>query len=392
MKGRTMGTHSKQIGAVSLFIVIFTMLLITIVTVSFIRITLQDQQQASNQDLSQSAYDSAQAGVEDGKRAILQYQTICANDMSANHKACSDAAATITSPSCNQGLAGIQTVTGGEVKVQQTQSAGDVTLDQAYTCVTINLQTANYLGSLDASASKVVPLVAPASGSFNTVTLQWFSPQDVGAANNYAVDLLPFGSSVYPLVSPWPANRPSLMRAQLFQVGSSFTLANLDASAPTQSDANTLFLYPSATPANTTKLFTSDSHTTPKAAGNGPQAVTCKTDVSSGGYACSVDLTLPDPINGGTRVAYLRLSALYNKTNYSVTLSNSGSPVKFDGVQPEIDSTGRANDLFRRVQSRVDVTDPAYPDAAVDITGSLCKDFSVTNNVADYVVSPTCTP
>lgn len=387
-----MRVYTKQTGAVSLFIVVFTMLLITIVTVSFIRITLQDQQQASNQDLSQSAYDSAQAGVEDGKRAILQYQTICANDTSPNHKVCSDAAAAISSSTCNQGLAGIETVSGSEVKVQQTQSSGDVTLDQAYTCVTINLQTANYLGSLSASASKVIPLIAPAGSSFNTVSLQWFSPQDVGAANNYAVDLLPFGSTVYPLVAPWPANRPSLMRAQLFQVGSSFTLANLDASTPTQSDANTIFLYPSATPSNTTKLFTSDNHTSPQASGIGPQAVTCKTDVSAGGYACSVDLTLPDPINGGSRVAYLRLSALYNKTNYSVTLSNSGAPIKFDGVQPEIDSTGRANDLFRRVQSRVDVTDPAYPDTAVDITSSLCKDFSVTNNTADYVASNACSP
>jgi len=383
--------NTKQYGAVSLFIVIFSMLLITIVTVSFIRIMLQDQQQASTQDLSQSAYDSAQAGVEDAKRAILQYQSICAT---GTQTACDNAAAVLKSTDCNAGLAGIQTyVPGSEVQVQQTQSAGDVSLNQAYTCVTINLQTPDYIGVLPANASKVIPLVVPAGSTFNTVTIQWFASQDLGASSNSAVDLQPLNSTVTPLLTAWPANRPSVMRAELMQVGSSFTLNNFDNSAGGQSDVNTLFLYPSANQADTQTSFSVDQRKT-KNALSGAQLVTCKASLSSGGYACSINITLPDPINGGARTAYLRLTPLYNKTNYKVILSNGDltNPTLFNGVQPEVDSTGRANDLFRRVQSRVEVVDPAFPDAAVDITGSFCKDFSVTNLTTDYNQSSACSP
>ena len=57
-------------------------------------------------------------------------------------------------------------------------------------------------------------------------------------------------------------------------------------------------------------------------------------------------------------------------------------------VQPKIDSTGRAADVFRRVEASVELTDPndvmLYPRATVDTTGSFCKSFVVTDNLNDY--------
>jgi Tfp pilus assembly protein PilX len=393
-KGISMTQNDRQKGAVSLFIVIFATLLIAIVTVSFVRIAVRDQQQATTADLSQSAYDSAQAGVEDAKRALLRYQAICPIDTLAG---CAAERALLTSNTCNDSVRRVVGAVTDEVVVKQ--NSGDTKLDQAYTCVKVALDTTDFTGTLQADGSKLIPLTG--TSAFDTVTLEWYSATDLQSSSDFSVDLQPASSLSQPLFAKnlWTAKRPSVMRAQLMQVGSTFTLTDFnDTNASSQSNANTLFLYPTGTGSNPTTIdsLAFGARDTRKSGTGAPQKVTCSSDLSGGGYACRVQLTLPTPINGGNRTAFLRLSALYNQTNYRISLSQASTTVRFRAVQPQIDVTGRANDLFRRLQTRVESNDNfPYPDATVDITGSLCKDFSVTDTTANYAALnalSTCTP
>lgn len=408
-----------QSGAVSLFVVIFATLLITVVTVSFLRLMVNDQSQASKNDLSQSAYDSAQAGVEDAKRALIRYQTVCANDGAT---ACDQLATKINTASCNNALelsgvipAGSSDATGqagktGEVRVQQSSSSGDQALDQAYTCVTIQLNTDDYVGSLSVNASSLVPLIGVSD--FNTVKVEWFSPEDLGTSANSGSNQISLTGPLpsQPLLdqASWPINRPSILRTQMMQYGSDgFTLGSFDATTSSnQSNANTLFLYPTSSVTASSEAFatrdlrrTSVGGDTPiDQRGDTPLPVHCQSNLSAGGFACSETLTLPDLIGSGARKGFLRLTPLYNAAHFRVTLLNGSAPVQFSSVQPAIDSTGRANDIFRRVVSRVDLIDTSfpYPDGAVDLSsgtgssGGFCKDFAVTDT--SYISSNECTP
>lgn len=386
----------REHGAVSLFIVVFTALLMTVLTVSFVQLMVKDQQQATRSDLSQSAYDSAQAGVEDAKRLLLLNQA-CENDSAGPGVNCAQVAAALSpevggdQTACDTlAQSGLVAETNDETLIQQ--NAGDAALDQAYTCVKIAVNTKDYLGELEANESMVIPLRA--DQPFTSIELSWFSDKDISSQTNDPTVGFPSTGTNVSLPRPgnnWAFNYPALMRAQIIQTGSSFKLSDFnDNAGGGRSNTNTLFLYPSQAGA-TTKSFAIDARQT---AAGAPQPIQCKDSLAGGGYACTVRLNLLAPINGSinNRNAYLHLGALYNKAHFQVKLlSSAGEEVKFANVQPEVDSTGRANDLFRRVLSRVELRGEfTYPDAELDIDGDLCKNFTVTDAASGY--SSTCTP
>lgn len=383
-------TH-KQSGAVSLFVVLFTALLITVVTVSFITLMLKNQQQASDNDLSQSAYDSAMAGVEDAKRALLIWKA-CQESRAAPSVNCAAVEVAIAEKRCDTlsrvGVVGQQ---GNETIIQQGTSGNDQAYNQAYTCVKISTDTADAQGSLTVDTSEMIQLKG--TGAFNTIRISWFQAKDMATAGPVRLPSAPLNKLPQD-TRTWSANTPALLRAQLIQSGDSFSYDDLDgAGNPAgKSNANTLFLYP----ASTGRQLSFRDDDVRRVAAKTPQQVRCQTSALVGGaYACSAEITLPEPINGSVAsrgVALLRLSALYNKTSYKIELLNGSDVVAFNGVAPLIDATGRANDIFRRVEARVGLSDTPFstPEATVDVDGNICKNFLVTDST--YQSTGTCAP
>lgn len=405
-------SRSKEKGAVSLFIVIFVALLITTITVAFVRLMLQSQEQATMNDLSKSALDSAYAGVEDAKRAIVTYREHCGPGGDGTSSAeCVKLTNALNSNSC-QTLqdADISGSPGDkEVLVKQTEgnTGGDAELQQAYTCVKVQMDTPDFLGTLSQNAPKLIPLKS--QKGFNRVNIEWYSQDDLQAASGSgssgtSIDL---GQNdpieqqkpgILPKLADWPNNRPALLRVQLIQFGDTFNLSDFDKDENGQTDNATLFLKPSTIDSTGTGQniidFGSNVRQSQVQVPDQPVLISCNKNFAfnstDGQFACKATLQLPDPIGGNAdnRRAYLRVDEIYNpSTTFSVSLQDQASnPVKFSAVQPMIDSTGRANDLFRRVRARVELESSSIPavQATVDLTGSLCKSFLITDNPNDY--------
>jgi hypothetical protein len=396
----------RQSGAVSIFVVVFAVLLMSVVTISFLRIMTNDQSQAANNDLSLSAYDSALAGVEDAKRALAKYQAICISSPSD----CATWKTNLSSSQCNRGII-YSAVVGsgvgsGEVKIQQSTTSGDQALDQAYTCVTMKLDTDDYVGEVAQNESQLIPLVGQDGQTVSQVQIQWFSKENV--SNEEGTVTVGSVAAPKPLpqqntsVNNWNVNAPPVLRTQFMQTAANeITLTDFDVMEGTNSNSNTLFLYPS-TNGGTTGAFVgrdvrsqkNNPEPQPKDdAVDTPLLARCDAKVSSGNYSCTMTLTIPEPIGAGGRgTAFLRLTPFYNKADFKVTLRNSaGGVINFNGVQPEVDATGRANNVYRRVGARVNLYDTSfpYPDATVDVGSNFCKDFGVTD---DAYIAGECNP
>ena len=380
--------RSDQRGVASLFLVIFAALLFTVITVGFAQMMVADQTNSLNNILSQSAYDSAMAGVEDAKRSIIA----C---VSGNVAA---ACTAVNSGKCysNSYVTG---VASGDT-ILKSQYGNGVEVNQAYTCVKIMMNTPNYLGQLHIDDPILVPLEG--TSIVKSVRIEWQQNGD----SSMPIDTSKFNDPTSACHKSWKnlcsqsawGNAPALLEAQLITPSASFKLQDLDAN---KSAGQTLYLRPynagaSISMASLQSRYTSNATIT-SGSPNTPIAAACSLSAVSSGYACSTTVTGLN-IPAGSNTNFLKLAAIYRGANVRVTLLDaSGNVVDFKAVQPDVDSTGRANDVYRRVDSRLEfgysgigANNPTIPNAAVDLGGSLCKDYAVSTS--GVVQSGGCTP
>ena len=330
----------NQSGSMSLLTVIFLALLLTIVTISFIRLAIIEQRQATDDDLTTRAFYAAESGVEDGKRALALWQS--GGAVNLNEDVCQPA----------------DVVPSGLLSAD---------LSTEYTCQLINLAPGNFLARLDAWEGATIPLNSGGS-AFNRVQIEWHLPeagQPYGVRGNSDTDL--------PTVPDWiSAEYPAMLRTAVFwhDAGATFASSSVDQYA--------LFINPAAS--NAALNSTNDRQVV-----NG----FCQPAVAGGGYACTATVTV---VSSSTTDFYLRLQALYTATDVRVTLfnGNNPNPVLLEDVQAAIDVTGRAGDVYRRIEARVPLTqfDYPFPDIALWSNTDICKAFSVTDDTADYAKTP----
>lgn len=366
---------NTQSGVASIFVVIFFALLLGVITVSFVRIVNQDQQQALNNDLSQSAYDAAKAGVVDANRAIAicnghsgQAKTDC---LAQFENKCSD----LSSFGNSYGL-GLQKIGDTEVRVG---SASDEKLNQSYTCAKIQYVTPSITLSLSNQKMRIIELKS--DQPLNTIGIKWFNTKDAGT--NPGTNIA-FPTPGFPKLatdsSSWGGQAtPPLLRVQFLQSNADgkFDLTNLSNSA------KTTFLYPiSSSPLATDKVaLMVDSRGGVKSLQ--PSRAQCtNAKFTSNQLACEAELIIPATVPG--QKAYLIIEPIYNAATVQVSASDStsGTTAQLQGY-PTIDVTGRAGDLFRRIKTTIDAN--SSPNTSVggddapgfDSTKTFCKNFSV---------------
>ncbi len=376
---------SSKKGVASLYVVIFATILFGVITLSFIRIILSESSQSSNDDLSQSAYDSALAGVEDAKIAVNRYYQ-CINN-GGNPDSCGFN--TLFGGNCDdfklKGYLGYNY--DGEVLIQESDSNNS---DQAYTCVILSNIVSDYRSTLTSDTrTRVVPLGIGAAELANvkTVEFRWYSE-----INGTEFKNLNHNGSLGDINN---ATTPPTISLTLLKTPANFNLNDFNNS--TSMNYSTMILLPSeegdskainALSQNEISLAgNSDKSANGAPIANAPYRIKC----THSEFACTLTLgTDTSPLSfdaGGNAMLIVSLPYGDIVTDFAVTLKDAkGNVIPFENVQVSVDSTGRANQLLRRVESRLDPADIffPYPQYEVELSGtneeSLLKYYWITAN------------
>lgn len=381
--------YQSKKGVASLYAVVFATILFGVITLSFVRIILSEARQSGDDELSQSAYDSALAGVEDAKRAVNAYYA-CLNG--GKGQAYCDANYNPFDATCDQfsrSTSNLKKVLGyqnaeGEIKIQETSTTLDrndeTTTDQAYTCITMSREVEDYRSTLTTDTRVRVIPIGIDSGQLNRVArieFKWFSEN-----NSTTLDRLYKNKA---LMKKSETSNVPVISLTLLYTDAKFTISSFNNSTATNYD--TMILLPSeegadgATDTIGWGSITSAGNSDTK---NEPFSIKC----SKGEFACKASLSVDGHLPAGGN-AVLVASMPYGETvtDFVVTMYDSaGNIINFEGAQISVDSTGRANQLYRRVETRLDPVDSyfPYPQFAAELDGEggseLMKNFWITYN------------
>lgn len=416
-------------GAASFYIVAFSTLILVVIATGFATVIMSEISRTANDDLSQSAYDSALAGIEDAKVAYSNYRrckekgAVAAPSIGPDIT-CGDIINWVENDrNCSMVghiLGKIRKDDNSEVTiggVERTGASGETTTNQAYTCVMLNTDLKDYRTTLD--DNKRVQTLKASMGNGDTndaryIKISWYSVARFvdNTLGNYAE--IYDNRVIFPKITA-NITAPPIVEVQIVQTGTSFSLTDFDITGPgNRTNRATLFL----TPTNNSGLARSGNEgnnyigiwdgstnsvsaekvvkTNDHSVSNKAFSTYCDPNTDKEFY-CNAIIELPDVINGGPRnnnTFMISIALPYQRpnTDFSIELCDNGwncdSPVqlneeketgsesgqkKISNVQIAIDSTGRANDLYRRVEARVETADTTfgagYPYYALEVLG-----------------------
>ena len=460
-------TFRNRRGAASFYIVAFSTLILVVVSTGFATAILSEVTRTNNDDLSQSAYDSALAGVEDAKLAYASYVACKSNSASPE---CANIINQMGSPNCSMvgrmlGRISDDDKGDSEVMISDTveTSSGSVTTqtNQAYTCVKISTALPDYRASLSAETQqRIIQLDGkmydsetgnPVKASdLKAIKLSWYRVRDDIKKTDLNYGLFDNGKVQFtPKKATFLAIAPPMLEVQLIQTAGSFYLSDFDIAVNKDTvalmgsdwarnggvddglkatvnrgcygtsactDRATMYLVPIKKPSaeddsyeqtqggENTISVEQVAKTNDRFSKNKPFGVYCPEDAKSDFY-CTTTIMLPQAV-GGVRSDNTLLFSIYlpygePDTDFALSvLYEKGGALKeamLRDAQILIDSTGRANDLFRRVETRLETADASfdYPMYAMELLGSgndgnVVKKTDIVKREHNFCLSDVC--
>lgn len=410
----------REAGEASMMTVTMYMILFAATAVGFTYIVAQNYRRVTNTTLQNQAKEAANSGVEDAKRLLVK----CYSSGDNAPKYCSLLKEPIENQNCTSLLSSsnknslmndlqIDTEDNGDgsfrTKVGDTSSNNAENLEY-YQCLKASIMTKDLEYSIPAESSIVIPIKLNKNAT--GFSIEWHNTSiSVNGDNPVSNDLehtWKGKSTSIPSKSQWiyaDRNWPAILRLEVasYPKNNSFSindLVNSDTAVtfrPYIIDNRAVGVESGRTGGVSLAYHHIKTRAAPNDDSHGSPLI--KADCKPGrerAYSCKMWVNYPDYTDQqapgtakyflSSRNYFLRISAIYRSTHVKITIpdSDEDKDTYFEGVEPEVEATGRSADSYTRVRSRLkpvytngDNDDTWYPQYTVDTNDKVCKKMNV---------------
>lgn len=337
--------RTSQRGMVSIMTTMVLMIVISLIVLGFAQISRRNQKESLDRQLSTQAFYAAESGINDARKIIDQ----------AVHTG-----GTVTDKTdCGgTGTAGFYVGLSPDI---------DTGRNVKYTCLLVDPTPKTLEYNNLGTTTTIVPVISANSDPISTIKLTWKSKLATATPTTGCGNAV--GSVSFTSVSSWSCGYGVLRFDIVPTAGSFATPADL------ANATMTTFAVPITTSGSGTVGYNSSSNSP-----NNKIGVSCTND--------NCNLT----INGLSQTSYhLRISSLYRDVSLQITATNAGgNTLRIAGAQAVIDSTGKAQDVLRRIQVHVPLRSTSQnelSDYAIESNGSVCKRYSIMDGYISNNVS-----
>lgn len=358
-----------EVGLVSIMVSLVLMAVMTLIVLGFAEVSRRDQREALDRQLSSQAFYAAESGVNDAHSIITT---------------------ALNTPNYNLSLLD-KTNCANTVAPYNINNSIDTGV--SYTCLLVNTRPPSLLYSLSTQGtSRVVPIYPVNNGggaaAINHITLNWKDPD---ATVSSPLNGCKPTAQTLPAANSWAPCGYGLIRVDMVPV-------NALSRADLLRNTFTGFFVPT-NPApggpNAGKVSLTNSSPTNLYGGNTNQGVVAAARCTNGSTGqCTMDIT-----NVSSTNYYMRVSTMYADASLQILACNSAgtctpsNAVDLANAQALVDSTGKAQDVLRRIQVRIPISSNGglFPDYAIESTNNISKQFCTYPGYASLDAS-SCQP
>lgn len=329
--------HNEQ-GIVAILVTMIIMIVLSLMVTGFAQLARREQRESLDRQLASQAFYAAESGINDARRAM-------ANGYVKDKDSCA--------------------TTSDSVHLSDNKVSSDGVV--SYSCLLIKQRLEETQNVISTEESRIIPMNAVTSDG-SPVDITNFTIRWTAQGGGTSLPGRPVGE--FPPVSAWGgASTAGVLRVDIIPVNA------LNAGA-LESNMVTFFAYPTSGPGSAV----------------GPGA-----DGRVVGAGCSNNNRCQISISGlsTARKYYVRLKAIYNAADVKMCLNSCNGLTLIQGAQAEIDVTGKANDVLKRIKVRVDdVSETAgmdnFPEYVVTSKNSICKRLEIWPSGADPASLAAC--